>query len=1020
MIPSLVPLQATSSLVERYGEVLKSQDFKGDLSVDEASRLALATDNSIFQILPEMILHPRDESDVICAMKVLSRPEFKGIILTPRGGGTGTNGQALNHGVILDFSRYMTEILEINEKEGWVRVQCGVVLDQLNRALKPKGYFFSPAVSTSSRATIGGMANNDSSGKGSLVYGKTSDHVLEMNMVLSDGSLLSTVPELTEDDLLVLKARPDRIGQVYQTVHQVVRDHREEVERVFPKMNRFMSGYNLLHVLSPEGKLRLNYLLCGSEGTLGLTTELKVKLTPIPKFSRMVAIKYRDFDSALRCAYALAETKPEAVESIDDKIMTMAREDAIWDRVKHLMEDGEGTEPVMAVNFVEYVGQTLEEVNLSIDALVARLKGNAFAGVVGYIQADDPQDIAALWELRKKGVGLLGAVKGHRKPIAFVEDTAVPPENLADFIAEFSALLKSHHLDYGMFGHVDAGCMHVRPALDLTLDEDVQLVQTISDQVCQLVKKYGGVMWGEHGRGIRSEYTPEFFGPVLYEQLRVIKGAFDPNNQLNPGKMVTAQGMEDQTYTIKETSFRADSDREISKTTREHWPSAMNCNGNGACHSVDPDSVMCPSSKVTKNRIHSPKGRAGLLREWLRRTQQVGIDVENLPKDGIFSFFARIKNTWQSRDRNLDFHHQVYDAMMGCLSCKACSTQCPIKVDIPSMKSRFLQVYHQRYLHPLKDYLVAGVEKMAPLASSLAKPINFFQGLALSKWAMKKVGMVDSPMFSTLSLEQGLASRHMEPFDLAQMKDLDEATRARSVVLVQDAFTTYFESELVMAVVDLLRVLGIRVYVAPFMPNGKPMHIKGFLNAFKKVAQENTTLLQSIKTTGIPLIGIEPSMALTYREEYVEMLGQDQQVPVLLIQEWLSAYLSQQQKSWSEIVLRTDVAQQVFTLFGHCTERTSVAGSQRQWKEIFAQFGLHLELTETGCCGMAGTYGHETMHLEESKGIFDMSWKGHLETAKAKDQCVLATGFSCRCQTKRFAGFKPQHPAQALLKALSP
>jgi Fe-S oxidoreductase len=250
---------------------------------------------------------------------------------------------------------------------------------------------------------------------------------------------------------------------------------------------------------------------------------------------------------------------------------------------------------------------------------------------------------------------------------------------------------------------------------------------------------------------------------------------------------------------------------------------------------------------------------------------------------------------------------------------------------------------------------------------------------------------------------------------------LEDDIKSRSVVLVQDAFTSYFESELVIAVVDLLKTIGVRVYVAPFMPNGKPMHIKGFMGAFRKVAEANTNFLKSVEQTGLPLVSIEPSMTLTFREEYVELLGKDKEVPVQLLQEWLSVHLSREsKKDWQQFLMRTESRDQVFTLFGHCTEKTSAAGSQNQWKEIFAQFGLHMELTQTGCCGMAGTYGHETLHLEESKGIFEMSWKPKLEAAKERQQTVLATGFSCRCQTKRFAGFKPEHPAQALLKALTP
>ena len=601
-----------------------------------------------------------------------------------------------------------------------------------------------------------------------------------------------------------------------------------------------------------------------------------------------------------------------------------------------------------------------------------------------------------------------------------MEDTAVPPAHLADYIAEFSQLLKSYKLDYGMFGHVDAGCMHVRPALDLTQKADEELLKTISDKVCKLVLKYGGVMWGEHGRGIRSEYTPEFFGPVLYEQLRIIKGIFDPHNQLNPGKMVSPLEGEDFTYEIANTATRGHYDREISKKIRDAWPSAMNCNGNGQCHSVDPDEVMCPSSKITKDRVHSPKGRAGLLREWLRLCQKAGIHPDAPVENNSFSFFERAVNSWKTRGRDQDFHHQVYDAMMGCLSCKACATQCPIKVDIPSMKARFMNVYHQRYLHPIKDILVARVEQMAPIMSRAASVLNAIQSWPVSKYLTQKIGMVDAPMLSSPNLDQGLLTRRMEIFDISKISRLDAFTKERSVILVQDCFTSYYEADLVLAVVDLLKIIGVRVYVAPFMPNGKPMHIKGFLQSFRDVALANTENLKKMEKVGLPLVCIEPSIALTFREEYVDILGKDSKVEVKLLQEWLAPYLAKQKISLEDRILKPATKTKVFTLFGHCTEKTSAAASQRQWKEIYSRFGLHLELTTTGCCGMAGTFGHETVHVEESRGIFALSWEKKLAQARKNHQRILATGFSCRCQTKRFAGFKPEHPAQALLDAQSP
>lgn len=1021
MLPRLEPDLVDDPVVSRFQESLKSTGYQGDISTLAHDRLALATDNSIFQMAPQMVLHPRNESDVVLVAKTLSQKAFSKLHVTARGGGTGTNGQSLNRSLVMDFSRYMTEILEINVEDGWVRVQPGVVLDQLNRALKPLGYFFSPAVSTSSRATLGGMVNNDSSGKGSLVYGKTSDHVLHVHCVLADGTVIKTYPEVYGEELEKKLAKDDREGEIYRCLKAVVDDHSEEIEKVFPKMNRFMSGYNLKHLKGDQGGLRLNYLLSGSEGTLGLITEVKVKLTPIPDYSRMVAIQYQDFDSALRGAQALASTKPEAVECIDDKIMDMARKDAVWNRVEHLIADS-GDVPVKAMNFVEYVGMEKESVDASITELVSRLEASEFQGVLGHVQADDPEDIAALWELRKKGVGLLGAIHGARKPMAFVEDCAVPPENLADFIAEFQGLIRGHNLDFGMFGHVDAGCMHVRPCLDLTEDSDVAMIKTLSDEVCALVKNYGGVMWGEHGRGIRSEYTPEFFGPILYEELRRIKGVFDPHNQLNPGKMVTPLGTDDATYRIEKMNLRGHEDRQIPVTVRESFPSAMNCNGNGACHTVDKHDVMCPSSKVTKNRIHSPKGRAGLMREWLRRLAKEGTSPEKVGEAHWWQFPVRLYTSLRHKSRKEDFSHQVYESMKGCLSCKACATQCPIKVDIPSLKARFLQAYHSRYLHPLKDHMVAGVEKMAPLLSHMGRTVNFIQSIPPVKFLVKKAGMVHPPSLSVPSLADGLESRKLESFDLDRIGALSQDVKERSIILIQDAFSSYYDASLVLSTVDVLTSIGVRVYVAPYHPNGKPMHVKGFLSDFEKVARKNVEWLKELEATGLPLVGVEPSIALTYREEYIEHLGDQSSVRVNLLQEWLSDYLASSRKGedFSHRVMRKELLEKLYRLFGHCTEKTSVPSSQKMWKEIYERFGLHLELQATGCCGMAGTFGHETEHYEESKGLYQLSWKSKLSASKKNGETVLATGYSCRCQVKRFEGEKILHPMEVLQQALRP
>ncbi|HXS16082.1 MAG TPA: FAD-linked oxidase C-terminal domain-containing protein, partial [Polyangiaceae bacterium] len=583
----------------------------------------------------------------------------------------------------------------------------------------------------------------------------------------------------------------------------------------------------------------------------------------------------------------------------------------------------------------------------------------------GYTIATAGPDIAALWNLRKKGVGLLGNAKGERRPVPFVEDTAVPPEHLADYIAEFRALLDRRGLRYGMFGHVDVGCLHVRPALDMKEASDEQLLRGISDEVVALTKKYGGVLWGEHGRGYRSEYTPTFFGPELYEELRAVKSVFDPHNQLNPGKLATPSKSTDRLVSLDATK-RGSFDRQIHSQVREKFAESVHCNGNGACFDYNPDAVMCPSSKVTKERIHSPKGRAGILREWLRLMSQEGhmAGADNIPAEQ-----ALVRG--RSSDPG-DFSHQVYDAMNGCLACKACATQCPIKVDIPHMRSAFYEQYHSRYRRPIKDYFVAGIEGMIRWFALGPRLFNFLMQLIVVKWVVARVvGIVDSPDLAVHTLRRGLKERGAERFEYQRLAALDDQEKARTVLLVQDMFTSYYEPNVVLAAYDLLTRLGLRVILLPYRENGKALHIKGFLRRFARVVERNTGYLEGLAQLGIPLVGVEPATTLTYRDEYRHQLDRALGFKVQLLQEYLSEQLAART---GPVIER----RKTYRLFGHCTERTFEPKSQQLWQTVFSQLGAELKLETTGCCGMCGVFGHEAEHLAESRGIFEMSWKPKL------------------------------------------
>ncbi|MDE1351728.1 FAD-binding oxidoreductase [Vibrio aestuarianus] len=1008
MLPRLHHQSDVDPVVLSFLQQLKAEGFSGDIESQYSSRLAVATDNSVYQQLPQAVVHPKSTHDVSLIGKISSKPEFERVTFSPRGGGTGTNGQSLTKGVVVDLSRHMNQVIDINAEEGWVRVQAGVVKDQLNDAVRPYGYFFSPDLSTSNRATLGGMINTDASGQGSLKYGKTSDHVLSLQAVFADGS------QLESDMSLGMAEQGSFAEQALQVTEAVCREKRAQIVAKFPALNRFLTGYDLKNAIDEESdSFNLTRVLCGAEGSLAFITEATLNLTPIPKARTLVNVKYNTFDSALRNAPLMVEAKALSVETVDSKVLNLAKQDIVWHSVSDLLADVPGKE-MQGINMVEFAGQDEQEVSEQVQALTARLEKmltNQEAGIIGYQVCSDLASINRIYNMRKKAVGLLGAAKGRAKPVAFAEDTCVPPENLADFIAEFRTLLDSKSLSYGMFGHVDAGVLHVRPALDLCDPQQELMMHEVSDEVVKLVAKYGGLMWGEHGKGYRSQYGPEFFGEELFTELRRVKAAFDPHNKMNPGKICTPLDTNFELVKVTDTK-RGYFDRQIDVQVRDSFKQAMECNGNGLCFNYDTSSPMCPSMKVTADRRQSPKGRAGLVREWLRQLTEQGVDILDLEKQVLESsptiktMIERVRNSLNKRHQ-YDFSHEVYEAMNGCLACKACASQCPIKVDVPSFRSRFLNIYYSRYQRPAKDYLVANIESMLPLMAKVPLVVN----AALSqKWMQSltasTVGYVDAPLLSVPTLAKRVAG-HSVDFNLQRLAGLSQQDRDQHVIVVQDPFTSYYDADVVEDFIQLLIKLGKNPILLPFKPNGKAQHIKGFLKQFTSTAQNTAAFLSQVADLNIAMVGVDPALVLCYRDEYNEILGDKRgDFDVLTVHEWLLPRLAEFNASEA---LDTEA----WYLFAHCTEKTKLPNAEKEWGMIFTHFGAKLHTVPVGCCGMAGTFGHELDKLEMSKDIYGLSWQPSLEKLP-KERCLI-TGYSCRSQVKRFEHFKPKHPLQALL-----
>ncbi|TKB43777.1 D-2-hydroxyglutarate dehydrogenase YdiJ [Thalassotalea mangrovi] len=1017
MLPRLDIDDLISPLYQKYLDTLKSSGYRGDISCQYSARLAVATDNSVYQQIPQAVLHPKSVDDISILTSLANLEKFQEIQFSARGGGTGTNGQSLTPGIVVDLSRYMNRILEINVQERWVRVQAGVVKDQLNEFLKPHGFFFSPDLSTSNRATIGGMINTDASGQGSLVYGKTSDHVLGLTSILANGSLLETMPLPIED--AEAKATLDTTeGLLYRTALSSCGDNRDKILAKFPRLNRFLTGYDLENVFDPSlTQFDLGRLITGSEGSLAIVAVAKLNITEIPNVRALVNIKYDSFESALRHSPDLVEAKALSVETVDSRVLNLAKQDIVWHSVKDLITDVPGV--VMdGLNLVEFTGFEQSDVERKITDLERTLNGDQAKakGVIGYQVTYDLGSISKLYAMRKKAVGLLGNAKGQAKPLAFAEDTAVPPENLADFIIEFRELLDQHNLDYGMFGHIDAGVLHVRPALDMCDPQQEVLLREISDKVVALTAKYGGLMWGEHGKGYRSEYGPEFFGDELFLELRKIKTAFDPLNKMNPGKICIPLERDDKLVSVDDKK-RGAFDRLIPIQVREDFPSVMNCNGNGLCFNFDSKSPMCPSSKITADRRHSPKGRAGLMREWLRLLADKGVDLETLQQGNsgfsVKAMALKTANTLRAKVGEYDYSHEVMEAMSGCLACKACASQCPVKVDVPDFRARFIDHYYGRYLRPIKDHFVAHIETLAPIMAQFPRTVNAGIDNPVFSWVSKKVlGYEDTPLLSVPTLEQYHSDEQFDEFDVYALEQLNDAEKAKTVLIVQDPFTSFYDAQVVADFMRLARNLGYRPILLPFKPNGKPQHVKGFLAKFAKTASTSAEFLNELQRLSIPMVGLDASLVLCYRDEYVQVLGEQRgDFNVQLSHEWL---LQELDNLAAEPVTSNP---ETFKLFAHCTEKTALAQTEKHWQQIFKHFGLALEPVSVGCCGMAGTYGHETQNKQNSRGLFELSWQQPLKQSPAEMQ--LATGFSCRSQVKRYTDKKLQHPVQALLKHLN-
>jgi FAD/FMN-containing dehydrogenase/Fe-S oxidoreductase len=947
--------------------------LRGEACWDRLNRAVYSTDASVYQIVPAGVVLPTCAEDVVAVVRACGQHR---VPLTARGGGTSQAGQAIGAGVILDCSRHLTRILELNADERWVRVEPGCVLDDLNAAARPHGLHFPVDISTSDRATLGGMIANNSSGTHSIVYGKTSDHVLGLRVVLADGAIVECGP-LDAASLEEHCRRGDLEGACYRTLRQVVAEHADEIGRRFPRLLRRVGGYNLDAFVTAGKPFNLAHLLVGSEGTLAVTLEARLGLVPLPRGKALLVVEFADLLDALAAVPGILAHRPAAVEVIDRYILDATHLNPEAARLRDVLTGDPG-----AILIIELYGETDGELSAGISDLEADLWLEKVGTHTSRVL--DAAGQARVWKLRRLALGLSMAEKGDAKAQSFVEDTAVAPERLRDFIAEFLDLVRQQGTRAGVYAHASVGCLHVRPVVDLKTTTGVAQFEAIAGGVADLVLKYGGALSGEHGDGlVRSPFMEKMFGPALYQAFRTLKRTFDPQDILNPGKIVdapplTANCRYGPAYVTPELPTVFDFTAEGGVTR-----AAELCAGVGECRKTRAG-MMCPSYQATRDERHCTRGRANALR--LALTGQA--DLHGFTDPALF------------------------EALDLCLECKACKAECPTNVDMARLKAEFLHHYHREHGIPLRARLFGHVATLARWGAFLAPLSNWLLRSGAVRWLNDKLLGIDRrrvpPAFARRTFLQLFRDQRAPP-------------DARPVLLFPDTFTNYHEPHIGLAAAAVLRQLGYAVEVA--VPGGlrccgRPLISNGLLDDAVEHARHNLSVLYPRAAAGVPITACEPSCLLTLKDDYPALLRGhlQQQARVLTSACRTFEELVEGRLAEGAVVPLRPLPNRIVAQ-SHCHQRALVGVGPLL--DLLRRIpAADVRDLDAGCCGLAGSFGYEKEHYDISMRVADQRLLPALRAST--NATIIAPGFSCRMQIAHAAGRTALHPAEVLASLLGP
>ena len=971
---TVTPKHTTRAQASRIGDSRLAARLRGELEgevlFDAFSRGRYSTDASIYQLEPLGVVVPRSNDDIVTAIEIAAD---EGVSVLPRGGGTSQIGQTVGHSLVVDTTKYLNRVVEFDAATRSVRVEPGLVLDRLNRYLKPHGLFYPVDVSTGNRATLGGMAGNNSCGARSIRYGNMVHNVQAIDAILADGSRARFADSKNTP-------RDGSGGELVERLLALGRREADEIKQRFPDLLRRVGGYNLDQVARDEP--HFGRLLVGSEGTLAFFTELQLQLQPVPPAKVLGVCHFPTFYAAMDSAQHIVKLDPAAVELVDRTMIELSRDIPLFRATVEQFVRGEPD----ALLLVEFAGDDLAEQKAKLAQLVELMGDLGFADAV--IEVLDPGLQSATWEVRKAGLNIMMSMKGDGKPVSFIEDCAVRLEDLAEYTDRLTRIFEKYGTSGTWYAHASVGCLHVRPILNMKDESGARKMRAIVEETLEIVEEYKGSHSGEHGDGLaRSEFHERMFGARLQRAFEQVKDSFDPAGVFNPGKIVRAPQMDDRSlFRYKPGYAVAPLDTALDWSEWGGFGGAVEmCNNNGACRKANVG-VMCPSYRATLDEQHLTRGRANTLR--LAVSGQLGADALT--------------------------SEAMYQTMDLCLGCKGCRRECPTGVDMAKMKIEFLHQYHQRHRRPPRDRLIAYLPRYAPRAAKFGFLLNLRDRVPGLAWMSEKL--------LGLSARRELPRWRADYFDERREAGTAAAAASGEVVLFVDSFNRYFEPDNARAAVAVLEAAGYRVHLPQPLDGGHPLTegrtflAAGLVDEARSEAQRVLAALEPHIARGLPVIGLEPSCLLTLRDEFNSMLpgaatdALAQQA--LLLEEFLAR---EHENGRLRLDLRPLPSGKAL-VHGHCHQKAFATMPAMQ--QVLGLIpGLEIEVIDSGCCGMAGAFGYEAAHYEVSMRVGEL---GLLPAVRAADSetLIVANGTSCRHQIAHGAGREGLHIARVLQAAL--